>query len=248
MVSRMKKPITKKKASERIRPLHTLDAERRAVLEKAARLRETEQELQQFLSGYYAAIGEHIEALFALEDAKTAWLSQHMPTMQCMQQRVDIAADETRTTLLKNAYRQAARNAHPDVQSAEADRAYAPNDTMMRVNRAREEGDIATLIATAMQHTTRDETLGHEELKRWNHALDESMEALLSSPAYALYLKAFEAKLAGRNWLEDTTQTLKRVIAIESRAAAKEGVRAIAQLREEWRDVRTSAHADGKVA
>ncbi len=197
------------------------------LVQQAERLRETECELQQFLSEYYAAIAQDIMTLVALEAAKGTWMGEHLPNAKHMHEAMEAAAIKTRATLSREAYRSAARNAHPDVVRD------AQDTNMQRVNRAREEDDIATLLAVAMQpkHSGEDWEVALTELARWEQQIHDSTEALFASPAYALYLKAFEAKLAGRNWLEDTTQNIRRAVALETRAIAKQGVQAIAQWR-----------------
>ncbi len=65
------------------------------------------------------------------------------------------------------------------------------------------------------------------ELDAWREALEQRRRTIASSAAYELYLKAFEARLAGRNWLASVTQKLqneisqrKRQIMLEMQAVA----------------------------
>lgn len=205
---------------------------RAMLVEQAKRLNELEQELQQFLEQYYDAVAKDIETLFALESARDAWMQEHMPEMRRMQQRIDATAEQTRASLSREAYRKAARNTHPDAVGG----AHANGD-IQRINRAKEEGDIATLLQAAMptppKANAQEETwhMTVLELKQWQEKLEFSTRALLDSPAYALYLKAFEARLAGRNWLDDMAHSIRRQVETEQRAIARKGVKAIA----DWR-------------
>lgn len=205
---------------------------RAMLVEQAKRLGEMERELQQFLEQYYDAVAKDIETLFALESAREAWMSEHMPEMQRLQKRLDATAGQARASLSREAYRKAARNTHPDAAGT-----HAGDDAIQRINRAKEEGDIATLLQAAIPEAPRThakEEAWHAivlELKQWQEKLEFSTRALLDSPAYALYLKAFEARLAGRNWLTDMTQRIRKQVEDEQRAIARKGVQAIA----DWR-------------
>ncbi|MBA4274716.1 MAG: hypothetical protein C0436_03575 [Alphaproteobacteria bacterium] len=197
------------------------EALRNTLIAQAARLSELERELHGFLAEYYRAVAQDIEALFALENVKSSWVKERMPTAQTMQQQQESEAANARTQLAREAYRKAAKHTHPDTLEG------GSHEDIQRINRAKEEGDIATLLGAALpQHHA-----AMDELVAWQTRLDDATRALLESPAYALYLKAFEARLAGRNWLEDMTHHIRKSIAIESRAIAKQGVKAIA----EWR-------------
>lgn len=203
---------------------------RAMLVEQAKRLNEMERELHQFLDQYYEAVAKDIETLFILENARNAWLNQHMPEMRRMQQRIDEAGKATRHQLTREAYRKAARNTHPDAVGSQA------AQDIQRVNRAKEEGDIVTLLQAAIPappKTAQEDAwiATMKELQAWQEKLDTSTRALLDSPAYALYLKAFEARLAGRNWLDDMTHKIRSQVASEQRAIVRKGVKAIA----DWR-------------
>lgn len=197
------------------------EALRSILIAQAARLSELERELHGFLAEYYRAVAQDIEALFALENVKNGWVKERMPTAHTMQEIHASEANASRVQLTREAYRKAAKHTHPDTLEG------GSHADIQRINRAKEEGDIATLLSAALpMHNA-----AMDELVAWQTRLDEATRALLESPAYALYLKAFEARLAGRNWLEDMTHHIRKSIAIESRAIAKQGVKAIA----EWR-------------
>ncbi len=194
---------------------------RSMLVEQAKRLHDLERELQGFLEQYFAAIAADIETLVTLERQRGDWFDAHMPEMKRMQERLEEAGERARKHLARDAYRKAAKQAHPDAGDTRGD--------MRHINRAKEENDIATLLSAALPDA--HATDAKDELESWRGKLEESTRALLDSPAYALYLKAFEARLAGRNWLKDMSDHIKRQVEDEQRAIAKRNIEAIA----DWR-------------
>ncbi len=196
-----------------------------ALLEGAERLRLLEQELQSFLDEYFAAVSQDIETLFALETRRSEWLESAMPQAAKQQRATERTREEAHIRFAREAYRHAARKSHPDTLGGNS-------DTMQRVNRAKEEGDIASLIAIALGETAgEDQAAAQAALLEWKTKLDAATQALYESPAYALYLKAFEARLAGRDWLNDMTTMIRRQVEYQARVGAKEAVQRIA----DWR-------------
>lgn len=201
------------------------EALKHLLVEQAERLHALEREVQHFLDQYFSAVAEEMETLQMLERSRTQWFEAHIPATQRLQRQGEQAAEQARTRLLRDAYRSAARNSHPDKGGSDG-------EAMRRINRAREEGDIATLVKEAMPKPHRVPEAQWQaslaEMAQWRGKLEESTRALLDSPAYALYLKAFEARLSGRNWLEEVTQTIRRQVTSEQRAIAKKNIESIA--------------------
>jgi hypothetical protein len=206
-------------------------AQRNALLEQAEQLASLERELNHFLDHYMQAVADDMATLASLQRAKTEWFSDHLPQAHQMAHSKEHEDFSARNQLARDVYRKAARNTHPDITDS-----LATHDTtsIQRINQARDEGDIATLLDAALPPTPDAPHIWDNamyELEHWQARLNKSRNALLDSPGYALYLKAMEARLAGRDWLNDVTQKIRQNIAHETRAIAKQGVRAIANWR-----------------
>jgi hypothetical protein len=204
---------------------------RNALIEQAEHLAVLERELNHFLDHYMQAVAEELATLQSLQQAKTEWFTGHLPQAQQTAQTKEHEDNSVRNQLARDVYRKAARNTHPDIHDTDA---AFDTASIQRINQARDEGDIATLLDAALPPTPDAPHTWNNamcELEHWQSRLTKSRNALLDSPGYALYLKAIEARLAGHDWLTDVTQKIRQNIAHETRAIAKEGVRAIANWR-----------------
>lgn len=193
---------------------------------EAKKLKEVERELNVFLATYYDAISDYLDELEQIESARALLLDSLMPHATHIAHKIGLepsAASQKASgydAWVKQLYRVAVRTHHPDLAVDEA----AAHARMTRLNAAREQGDIDVLMRAAMPHMDEENeaSLGMfkarcMELDAWKEALHERRRTIASSPAYELYLKAFEARLAGRNWLASVTQKLQQEISQRKR-------------------------------
>lgn len=176
---------------------------RLAELEKAARLTLTlESELTRFANDYYEAVGQYAEHLAHLEaQGVCALTAPDAPT--------------TRDGELKKLYRALAKELHPD-RNGDATR-------MQRANEAYHAGDYAALLCLQFEQ----EMEGAEDWKIQLAYIESAItryraqyETWLNSPIYALWEKATEARLAGKNWLQAVIGNIRKEIERHQRALA----------------------------
>lgn len=193
---------------------------------EARKLKEVERELGVFLDAYYEAISDYLGELEHIETARAMLLETVMPYAAHLSQlsapELNEASEKASgyDAWVKQLYRCAVRQHHPDLVADEA----AAHTQMTQLNAARERGDIDVLMQAAMPQMDEgsEASLGMlkarcMELDAWRQALEQRRRTIANSPAYELYLKAFEARLAGRNWLASVTQKLQHEISHRKR-------------------------------
>jgi hypothetical protein len=185
----------------------------RELKAEALRLQMIERDLEQFLSEYFTAVEDYMESLQVEHQAKSAFLAAAMPEAERIESERFAAAlpkKKSRKNPIQTLYRRAARAHHPDVAQAKTP------DAMRGLTEARDKGDIVTLVLASLPADEAGELPEKAlealcaELIEWRDCLAARRASLLESPAYALYLKALEARLAGRDWFGAIRQAFQQ--------------------------------------
>lgn len=197
-------PIAEMPLSERhAQALQELKAE-------ALRLQMIERDLEAFLGEYFSAVEEYMESLQTETKARQVFLAEMMPEAEQLESErfsQALSKKKGRKNPVHSLYRRAARTHHPDV---------APEgkpESMRHLTEARDRGDIVTLVLASLPAAEEEDAVREKlivEMEEWRDCLAARRASLLSSPAYALYLKALEARLAGRDWFGTIRQAFQQ--------------------------------------
>jgi hypothetical protein len=185
---------------------------------EALRLQMIERDLEAFLAEYFRTVEDYMEPLQAESAARQAFLAETMPEAERMEAERFARAlpkKKGRKNPVQSLYRRAARAHHPDVAKTDTP------DAMRRLTEARDRGDIVTLVLASLPAAEAEDAVREKlivEMEEWRDCLAARRATLLSSPAYTLYLKALEARLAGRDWFG----TIRQAFAARLTAEAKE--------------------------
>lgn len=211
-----------------------------------------ELELTQFIETYYAAVGEYVEKLVALEsqlEAEHDLKEEEFAAITSAMHDAARHAQLDRANELKKRYRQLAKHIHPDMHSTEqyVDAAVR----MQEVNDAYDARDLAKLVRLQAEWTlenilTMSEDIRLPELRAQLQAVEKAStqyqqerKGLMHSPVYELMLRATSARMAGRDWIAAVVHKIKTAIAVKERTLVTAKLEAIS----DWRHQRAAAVA-----
>lgn len=207
-----------------------------------------ELELTSFIETYYAAVGEYVEKLVALESQLEAAHDSKEEEFAAITSAMHDAAKQAqldRANELKKRYRTLAKHIHPDVQSTEDYVEAAVK--MQEVNEAYDARDLAKLVRLQAEWTLENilsmpEDIRLPELRAQLIAVEKASGqyqqerlGLMHSPVYELMLRATSARMAGRDWIAAVVHKIKTQIALKERTLVTAKLEAISDWRHQHR-------------
>lgn len=203
-----------------------------------------ELELTSFIETYYAAVGEYVEQLVALEsqlEAEHDYQEEEFAAITSAMHGAAKQAQQDRAEELKKRYRTLAKNIHPDVLSTDG---YVDAAVRMQeVNEAYDARDLAKIVRLQAEWTLENilsmpEDIRLPELRAQLTAVDKASQqyqkerlGLMHSPVYELMLRATSARMAGRDWIAAVVHKIKTAIALKERSLVTAKLEAIS----DWR-------------
>ncbi|MFZ4124926.1 MAG: J domain-containing protein [Rickettsiales bacterium] len=207
-----------------------------------------ELELTSFIETYYAAVGEYVEKLVALESELEGTPNANEEEFAAITSAMHDAAKQAqldRANELKKRYRTLAKHIHPDVQSTEDYVEAAVK--MQEVNEAYDARDLAKLVRLQAEWTLENilsmpEDIRLPELRAQLIAVEKASSkyqqerlGLMHSPVYELMLRATSARMAGRDWIAAVVHKIKTQIALKERTLVTAKLEAISDWRHQHR-------------
>ena len=181
---------------------------------EARRMLKLEAQLAEFAGRYYAAVGESVWRLMALDAA----LAGEEHASECAAELAEadayLGGPEERGQELKSRYRALAKELHPD-RGAVGQREVGAAEMHM-LTEAYQRGDLAALLALdAELALMRCARAGSGMLEEAVHDVSRAAETyargyrdLLNSPLNELMLRAMAAESEGRDWLAEVVAQL----------------------------------------
>lgn len=207
-----------------------------------------ELELTQFIETYYAAVGEYVEKLVALEsqlEGEHDLKEEEFAAITSAMHDAAKQAQHDRAEELKKRYRQLAKHIHPDMHATET---YVDAAVKMQeVNDAYDARDLAKLVRLQAEWTLENilnmpADIRVPELRAQLLAVDKASQqyqqermGLMHSPVYELMLRATSARMAGRDWIAAVVHKIKTAIALKERHLVTAKLEAISDWRHQHR-------------
>lgn len=211
-----------------------------------------ELELTGFIETYYAAVGEYVEQLVALESQleHTQTSEEEFAAITSAMHDAAKQAQQDRAEELKKRYRTLAKNIHPDVLNTTSYVEAAVR--MQEVNEAYDARDLAKLVRLQAEWTLENilnmpEDIRLPELRAQLSAVDKASTqyqkermGLMHSPVYELMLRATSARMAGRDWIAAVVHKIKAAIALKERSLVTAKLEAISDWRYQHRSAQVA--------
>lgn len=212
-----------------------------------------ELELTGFIETYYAAVGEYVEQLVALETQIAIEHNHSEEEFAAITSAMHDAAKQAqqdRAEELKKRYRTLAKNIHPDVLNTQSYVEAAVK--MQEVNEAYDARDLAKLVRLQAEWTLENilnmpEDIRLPELRAQLQAVDKASNqyqkermGLMHSPVYELMLRATSARMAGRDWIAAVVHKIKAAIALKERSLVTAKLEAVSDWRYQNRNAQVA--------